>query len=403
MNSNRTQPRGAAARSVAWPIAATVSFNLIVYILIGLPLAVFPGLVHFTLGYSAVLAGFLISMQYGATLATRALVGRLSDARGPKSAVVAGLACAAISGGCIILASRSAGPGWILAWLALSRIWLGAGESGTGTGCITWGIGRTSAAQTATVISWNGVASYGGIALGAPAGVLLDHLGGLAALGYTTAGLSLLGLAFCTLNPATAVVAGLRMGFFQVLRRVWPLGLAMALGSAGFGTIVAFITLDYAAHGWANPAYALTTFGLAFVLVRATLSRAIGRFGGFRTAAASLVVEFCGLLLLWLAPAPAAAILGTTITGLGLSLIFPSFGVEALKLMPVSNRGAGIGVYTVFLDLSLGAIGPSAGILIGRYGYASVYLLAAACAAAGLALTLRLLTSSSGSRTPRHP
>ena len=69
-----------------------------------------------------------------------------------------------------------------------------------------------------------------------------------------------------------------------------------------------------------------------------------GRFGGFRTAAASLVVEFCGLLLLWLAPAPAAAILGTTITGLGLSLIFPSFGVEALKLMPVSNRGAGIGV-----------------------------------------------------------
>jgi predicted MFS family arabinose efflux permease len=398
LNSNRTQPHSAAAR-----IAATVSFNLIVYFLIGLPLAVFPGLVHFTLGYSAVLAGFLISLQYAATLMTRALVGRLSDARGPKSAVVAGLACAAVSGGCIILASHGAGSGWILAWLALSRIWLGAAESGTGTGCITWGIGRTSAAHTATVISWNGVASYGGIALGAPAGVLLDHGGGLAALGWTTAGLALAGLAFCSLNPATAVVPGLRMGFFAVLRRVWPLGLAMALGSAGFGTIVAFITLDYAAHGWDNPAYALSAFGLAFVLVRATLSRAIGRFGGFRTASTSLAVEFCGLLLLWLASSPAAAVLGTAVTGLGLSLIFPSLGVEALKTMPGSNRGAGIGVYTVFLDLSLGAVGPSAGILIGQFGYASVYLLAAACAAAGLAMTLRLLTSSSGSQIPRHP
>jgi predicted MFS family arabinose efflux permease len=193
------------------------------------------------------------------------------------------------------------------------------------------------------------------------------------------------------------------MGFFAVLRRVWPLGLAMALGSAGFGTIVAFITLDYAAHGWDNPAYALSAFGLAFVLVRATLSRAIGRFGGFRTASTSLAVEFCGLLLLWLASSPAAAVLGTAVTGLGLSLIFPSLGVEALKTMPGSNRGAGIGVYTVFLDLSLGAVGPSAGILIGQFGYASVYLLAAACAAAGLAMTLRLLTSSSGSQIPRHP
>ena len=112
LNSNRTQPHSAAAR-----IAATVSFNLIVYFLIGLPLAVFPGLVHFTLGYSAVLAGFLISLQYAATLMTRALVGRLSDARGPKSAVVAGLACAAASGGCIIspaVARVLAGfwPGW---------------------------------------------------------------------------------------------------------------------------------------------------------------------------------------------------------------------------------------------------------------------------------------------------
>ncbi len=391
---DQAPPGTPSAANATRRILSTVVFNLVVYLLIGLPLAVLPGLVHFNLGFSAAFAGFMISLQYAATLITRPAVGRVSDRRGPKSAVLAGLTCAIISGICMIAAAGSGKTWIILTWLAFSRIWLGAAESGTGTGCITWGIGQTGAAHTAAVMSWNGVASYGGIALGAPAGVFLYHEGGLMALGIATAGLSSLGLALCVLKPGTPVVAGARMGFAIVLRRVLPYGACLALGSVGFGTLVAFITLFYAAHGWHNAAYALSAFGIAFVLVRVLLSGVIRRFGGLTASAVSFAIELAGLLALWRAGSPDIAIIGAALTGLGLSLIFPAMAVEALKTVPISNRGAAIGLYTVFLDVSLGATGPAAGLIIGQVGYPAVYLLAALAAATAEAMTFGLMMAA---------
>jgi predicted MFS family arabinose efflux permease len=387
-----------SSRAVTVKILSTVSLNLIVYFLIGLPLAVFPSFVHFSLGYSAALAGFLISLQYAATLITRSLVGRLSDARGPKSAVLGGLACAAVSGVCILAASRGGSPILVLLWLSLSRLWLGAAESGVGTGCITWGIGRTGAAHTAEVMSWNGVVSYGGIALGAPVGVVLNHLGGIAALGMTSFGLALFGLVLCAFKQGTPVVPGVRMGLTRVFKQMLPYGATLSLASVGFGTIVAFITLYYASHGWHNAAYALSAFGVAFVSIRIFFSGAIRRFGGFRASAVSLAVECVGLTILWLAPNTWVAMLGAMLTGFGLSLVFPAMAVEALRTVSVANRGAAIGAYTVFLDVSLGVTGPLAGLIIGRFGYPAVYLLGAVSVALAEILTLWLFAKSKRSR-----
>jgi MFS family permease len=304
---------------VTWQILTTVFFNLVVYFLICLPLAVLPGYVHFTLGYSATLAGFFISLQYVAALLSRSAVGKVADSRGPKWAVLGGLGCTAVSGLCLAATGGTgAAPVWLLLWLGLSRLWMGAGESGSGTGCIAWGIGRAGDAHTAEVISWNGVASYGGIALGAPVGVMLNHLGGLPAIGLTTFLLSSGALLLCCFRAATPLTLGARLGFRRVFLRVFP-----------YGMIVAFITLFYASHGWRGAAYALSTFGLAFVAVRIFFSGAIRRFGGFRASMVSLAVEATGLILLWLAHAPWLALLGTTLTGLGMSLIFPAMAVEA--------------------------------------------------------------------------
>ncbi len=377
-------------RQATIAIISTVLLNAIEYLLIGLPLAVFPGFVHFTLGYSATLAGFLISLQYAATLISRSPVGRACDTLGPKKVVLGGLACAAVSGLCILAASRG-GPAWVvLSWLCVSRLWLGAGESCTGTGCIAWGIGRVGPLHTAEVMSWNGVASYGGIALGAPVGVLLDHAGGLAALGWFSAGLATLGLIAGLFRAGVPVIPGVRMGLGRVLKRVLPFGGVLALASAGFGTIVAFITLYYASHHWNGAAYALSAFGVAFVLVRVFLAGTIRQIGGFACAAISLLVETVGLALLFVAPNEALALLGAALTGLGLSLIFPAMAVEALAGVELSNRGAAIGLYTVFLDLSLGITGPLAGALIAQAGYPAVYLLGAVAAALAEILTLAI-------------
>lgn len=373
------------------PILRIVVFNAITYFLIGLPLAVFPGLVHFKLGYGTALAGAVISLQYVATLLTRSVVGRVSDTRGGKVAVLAGLGCASLNGICIMAAAFCHAPLAVLGWLLLSRLLLGTAESGTGTGCITWGIGRFGGAATAEVISWNGVASYGGIAAGAPAGVMLTQWGGLQLLAAVAIILPLLGLVGAVLSQAPPPVAtAKRMSMLSVAREIVPYGLALAGGSFGFGVIVAFMALYYTAHGWQGAAYALTSFGACFVAVRVLFAGTIGRFGGFRSALGSFVVEVVGLLLLWLAPMPLVALLGAALAGVGFSLVFPALAVEALRSVAPGSRGAAIAIYTVFLDVALGLTGPVAGAVAGHMGYPPVFFIAAFIVAAALALTYKL-------------
>lgn len=372
-------------------ILAIVAFNAITYLLIGLPLAVFPGLVHFKLGYSATLAGGVISLQYLATLLTRSLAGRVSDLHGGKVVVLGGLVFAALNGVCILAASFAHAPLAVLGCLLLSRLMLGTAESGTGTGCNTWGIGLFGPSSMAEVMSWNGVASYGGIAAGAPIGVALMHLGGLKAVAALAIILPLLGLVVAVFRPKARPIAGAkRMSMFKVMRYVWLHGTALACGSFGFGVIVAFMALYYAAHGWHGAAYALTGFGVAFVSVRLVLTGVIGRFGGFLPAMASLAVETSGLIVLWLAPAPGLALLGAMLAGLGASLLFPALGVEALNSVEPGSRGGAIAIYSVFLDIALGTTGPVAGLVAGHLGYPSVFLVGALAVCAGLGLTYAL-------------
>lgn len=379
---------GGAVKASRRQIFSIVIFNGITYVLIGLPLAVFPGVVHFKLGYGAALAGGVISLQYLATLLTRSIVGRSSDRYGGKAVAVAGLGFASINGFCILAAGFSHASLMILSWLLLSRLMLGAAESGTSTGCNMWGVALFGPASMAEVLSWNGVASYGGIAIGAPLGVALVHLGGLPALAAVAIILPLLGLVMAVFRPAAPVLASAkRMSMLGVLRYVWPHGLILACGSFGYGIVVAFTALYYAAHGWHGAAYALAGFGVGFMVIRMFFAGVIGRFGGFRPAILSSSIEILGLIILWLAPTSLIALIGAVLTGLGSSLLFPALGVEALKIVDPGSRGAAIAIYCVFFDIAFGTTGPVAGFVAEHFGYPVVFSLGAVTAFAGAGLT----------------
>ena len=81
----------AASRGSTWNILSYVYFTFVCYLSIGLPLAVLPPYVHLRMGYSAVLAGLVISIQYIATLASRPWAGRISDRQGAKISVIWGM------------------------------------------------------------------------------------------------------------------------------------------------------------------------------------------------------------------------------------------------------------------------------------------------------------------------
>ena len=241
------------------------------------------------------------------------------------------------------------------------------------------------------VISWNGIVTYGAMAMGASLGVLCYSLMGLHGLALTIMAVALVAV-LCAL-PRAAVKAG------KVKRcrfaRCWGAsgsGMALALASAGFGVIATFITLFMMLKAGTVPPSALTLFSCAFVGTRLLFPNGINRLGGLNVAMICFVVEIIGLLLVGLAETPLLAKVGTFFAGAGFSLVFPALGVVAVKAVPQQNQGAALATYTVFMDLSLGITGPLAGLLMAWAGISSIYLATAGLAAA-LLLGWRLKTA----------
>jgi MFS family permease len=396
LNESSLSTPAAAVVSAAGPVTrrvlGIVVFNFVAYFCVGLPLAVVPVYVHDTLGRGTVLAGLAVSLQYVATLLSRTVAGRVCDLRGPRTSVLLGFA-ACVAAGVSTLATAAA-VAWPLASLALlfvGRLLLGCGESLVTTGTITWGIGATGAQHTGRVISWNGVTTYGALAVAAPIGVWMVERWGFVSIGALTTLLAAAALIGVVLRRGVATVPGERIPARQVLRRMLPFGVCLGLGSIGFGAITAFIALYYGDRHWPDAALAVTMLGATFVLTRLALPDAITRFGGYRVAVASLSVEALGLLIVWLAPSPLWAAVGAAVTGAGFALVFPSLGMEAVRRVSESNRGTALGIYSLFLDMALAVTGPLAGILALQADYGAIYLAAcvAALGAAAMSLLLR--------------
>lgn len=372
-------------------IISIVIYNFASYLTIGLQLAVLPGMVHDQLGYSAFWAGVVISLQYLATLLSRPHAGRYADIWGPKRVVVLGLAGVLLSGLCYLLAAwLAASPLTSLALLCVGRVILGIGQSFTGTGTSLWGVARVGSLHIGRVISWNGICTYGAMALGAPLGVIVYRQGGLLLLSLVIIAICALAMALALPRPAVKGSRARPLPFRDVLGKVYGFGLILAMGSAGFGVIATFITLFYQAKGWDGAAFALTLFSAAFVGTRLLFPNAINRFGGLRVASACLAVEAIGLFLVAGAFEPWMAKTGALLTGAGFSLVFPALGVVAVKAVPQANQGSALATYTAFMDLALGITGPVAGFIMSFAGVPLVYLLTALLVCLGLFCTLRL-------------
>ena len=381
-----------ASQSGTRRILGYVYFTFVCYFSIGLPLAILPEYVHLRMGYSAALAGLVISIQYIATFLSRPWAGRISDHAGAKISVLWGMGACTASGLLLLAAAAlHRDPRWLsLAILLASRLVLGIGESLGSTGATLWGITVAGHERTAKVISFNGVASYGALALGAPLGVVMEQRWGLGLMGLVTIALSGASFLLASAKRPVPVVAGEHLPFRDVLGLVTPHGMALALGGVGFSVLATFVTLFYASRHWNGAALCLTAFGATFIAARLLFIHAIDRFGGFPVSMVCLAVESLGLLLLWRAGSPWMAFGGAALAGFGFSLVFPALGVEAVERVPERSRGTALGVYTVFADVSFFLVGPIAGAVIGQFGYASAFLFALICVVASLGIVVVL-------------
>lgn len=385
-----------AARPVLVTLLPIMAVVLVAFLIVGLALPVLPLHVHQGLGLGTFVVGLVAGSQFAASFVSRLWSGHYADSRGAKRAIVVGLLIAAVSGLLYLLSLRFMdAPVMSVSVLLAGRALLGGAESFVITGALSWGLALAGAANTGKVIAWVGTAMYGAFALGAPFGTALYAAYGFAAIALATAVAPLATL--LVVLPLKPVAPTLRAhpAFGKVVGAVWVPGLGLAFSSIGFGAMTAFVTLLFSDRGW-NPTWpGLTLFALAFIVMRSFFGHLPDRVGGAKVALASVVVEAVGLALIWLAPWSALAMAGATLTGLGYSLVYPGFGVEAVHNAPPESRGLAMGAYTACLDLALGIAGPALGLVAGGEGLGAVFLASALVVLCAATVAMRFLTAPS--------
>ena len=387
LTANGVSPSEASPVHLSRPALGIIAALFCGYLAVGLPLPVIPLFVHDKLGFSNLIVGLVIGVQFLATVLTRGYAGRLTDHYGGKRSALQGAAACALGGLIYLIAALPTFSSLMgLAIIIVGRLVTGFGESQFVTGCVSWSIASVGPQRAGMSMSWTGIAMFAALAVGAPMGMELYQTHGLEAamLACIAAPLTAAIFAFCERSYSNP--SGQRLPFYRVIGQIWREGLGLMLQGVGLSGLTAFASLYFAARSWDNAGLVMTAFGIGFIFVRLALGSLPDKMSGYRVALWSLMVEAAGQAILWGAPTEIVALAGALVTGLGCALIFPALGVEALKRVLPANRGSAMGAFVAFLDLAYGLSGPAAGVIAGEFGYAAVYLFGAGCALLGAAL-----------------
>jgi MFS family permease len=347
-----------------------------VYLTIGIALGVLPRFVQNNLGFDSIIVGLVIGLQSLSTLLTRAYSGKITDTKGAKKSKMSGVVLAVIAGIIYVLAVLfQTHPLLALALLFVARIIHGVGESFLVTGALTWGIGLVGHSNSGKVMTWNGIAMYAGIAIGAPISIWISKEYHILPAFILIALLPLVSWISTAKLPSIPVDKDhVRTPFYKVIGAVSGQGLSLAFSSMAFGCIASFIALFFSEKNWGDASLAFIIFGACYVLTRIFFASFPDKYGGFKIALISLLIEAAGQVLIWTAASKTLAIIGCGLTGVGFSLIFPALGVLAIQKVKPQMRGTALGAYVAFVDLSLCVAGPLAGLIAGWFDYQSVYL-----------------------------
>ncbi|HJW80469.1 MAG TPA: arabinose transporter [Beijerinckiaceae bacterium] len=383
-----------AAPSVLAALLPIMAMVLIAFLVIGVAMPVLPLHVRDGLGFGPFMVGVVAGAQFAASLLARLWSGGTADRHGPKQAVIIGLWAATAAGLLYFLSLSVVGePRISVAILLAGRAVLGAAESFIITGATAWGLARVGAENAGKVIAWIGTAMFAAFAGGAPLGAALYGAGGFAAVASATALAPLATLLIAASLQGAAPTHQRSPNVLSVLRRIWVPGVGAALSSIGFGAIIAFASLLFAERGWAPVWLPFSAYAAALIAARLLFGHLPDRVGGAKVALVS-VIEAAGLALVGLASSAAIAALGAAFTGLGYALVFPGFGVEAVRRAPPESRGTAMGAYTACLDLALGVSGPALGGLAAGAGLGAAFIAAALTVLCAAVIAARLLRAA---------
>lgn len=375
-----------------WRCLSVTAAMSLSYLGVSMALPVISIFVSHNLGYDHALGGLAVGISFLTTVLTRNWAGNIADTRGAKKVIMAGLITYCLASLVCLVSARSGFSHHVaLLILLFGRLLLGLGESLTLVGSLTLGLGFAEREGAGAFMAMHGAGMYGSFAVGGPLGLIAYNAWGFAGLMLTCAAAPLFGLFCVSFIPPVAPSGGKRNGgFMTVLRYVWEHGLIVGLQGVGFAAIGAFEALLFKSRGWDHPGAGLALFAIGFVVMRFIGPLMLRRISGRALVRISFCIEIVGQAMLWLSPEPHIAMVGSFLTGMGCSMIYPAIGADIVGFVPSNLRGTAMGVFSAFQDVAYGVTGPLAGLAADRFGQPVVFLIGMLAAILGLILIIRM-------------
>lgn len=154
-------------------------------------------------------------------------------------------------------------------------------------------------------------------------------------------------------------------------------------GLASFNGFMPLYALKLGMHG-ASPVFLANA--AVIMLFRSVGAKIPDRFGPLRTSRIAMTCTPLGLAIMGLWRAVPGLFTGAIVMAVGQALAFPALMTVAVNSAPGSERGAVMGTFTAFFDLSYGGGLLMLGIVSNAVGYNGAFLAASGVASIGLAM-----------------
>lgn len=161
---------------------------------------------------------------------------------------------------------------------------------------------------------------------------------------------------------------------------IWLVALTFAVGIASYFTFLKTFVIE--THIGSVGSF-FTVYVTAAVLLRAVLGWVPDRIGAKRVLYPAMISLCAALVLLARAQSDADVIVAGFIAGVGHGYVFPILSSMVVDRARTAERGAAIALFTAVMDLGVLIGGPVLGLVVERFGYSTMFVVAGVLPAAG--------------------
>lgn len=358
----------AFARPPFWRVVGCVFMGMLAF---GAMIPLLPVYLRDQLHSSPLLIGFVIGLSSACAVFGRLFAGPMADAKSRKFTFAVGISLCAAAGIFYL-------PIFGLTGVTLGRVLHGVGEAFFMTAAVTWVVDLAPVQQRAQALGFFASGVWGGLSLGPLAGQMFGNWS-LAAYFVTASSLVVLVLMCLTQEDAPLHPHAPPPIRLNIPKSVWVPGFVLGFANVAYAAMAGFLVLLLRDRGPGGK-YAFASFAVCVLFTRTLLGSLPDRLGPRKTLFLGLIMLIAGLLLIAITRNSTVATFASALVGLGYSFPWPSLAVVVVRSVGDNERASALGALNAFFDLfvSLGAL--TAGALAGRFGFSSVFWMAAASA-----------------------